>query len=65
MPATPTDGHINLYCPRCRSDDAVLHSCGRSSTVYLCRDCEHQWERDPAGVLSSSTPEPGNQTARS
>jgi transposase-like protein len=64
MPATPADGHIDVYCPRCRSDDAVLQSCGRSSTVYLCRDCEHQWESEPAGMPSPPTRERGNLTAR-
>ena len=49
MPGTPADRPIDLYCPRCQSTGAVHFRSLRSSAVYLCRDCEHQWEIEGEG----------------
>ena len=44
MPWTSADRPIDLNCPRCQSTDAMHFRSLRSSAVYLCRECEHQWE---------------------
>ena len=41
--ATP-DRVIGFHCPRCHSSGARLFRSLRSSAIYLCRDCEHEWE---------------------
>jgi transposase-like protein len=65
MPPTPAHGSIDLYCPRCRSVEAVPHSFGRSSSVYLCRDCEYQWEGEPPETSSPPALERDRHDARS
>jgi len=48
MPGTSSENR-SVSCPRCQSSNAMLFRALRSSLVYLCRDCEHQWEAATQG----------------
>lgn len=43
---------IGFHCPRCHSSGATLFRSLRSSAIYLCRDCEHEWEGAPPDTES-------------
>lgn len=41
-----------LRCPRCQASGATPFRALRSSLVYLCRDCEYEWEGAPPDTES-------------
>jgi DNA-directed RNA polymerase subunit RPC12/RpoP len=43
QPCTPT-----ITCPVCGSRGAVLRHDVRSSLLYFCQQCQHEWQIDPA-----------------
>jgi hypothetical protein len=38
-----------ITCPVCGSDGPALRHDIRSSLLYICEQCEHEWRIDPAG----------------
>jgi transposase-like protein len=51
-----SDSPTDTTCPRCRFSDTLPHHVTRSATVYLCRDCEHEWEVFRADVAPGPSP---------
>jgi hypothetical protein len=47
MPHISFDSLI-VSCPFCGSDGAALRHDIRSSLIYFCDNCEHEWQIDPA-----------------
>jgi transposase-like protein len=39
--------YADLTCPRCQSSGVTLFRLLRTSAVYLCSSCDHQWEGEP------------------
>lgn len=41
--------HIRtIECPVCHSHGADVHHDVRSSLLYFCQRCQHEWQLDPA-----------------
>jgi transposase-like protein len=40
--------HADVTCPRCHSFGVTLFRLLRTSAVYLCASCDHQWEGEPS-----------------
>jgi transposase-like protein len=55
----PRPAPIDLYCPLCRSDEAMLNRTLRSSDVFRCRDCDHEWEVEHPAVAAPEMPAQG------
>jgi len=47
------DNHAQLSCPRCRSAELMLFCVRRSAAIYLCRDCQLEWELVPQERVAS------------
>jgi ribosomal protein L37AE/L43A len=63
MPTT-LDRFIEPNCPRCHSSGTTLFRSLRSSAVYLCRDCEHEWEGELPDTQLPATLERSSHVAR-
>jgi hypothetical protein len=46
-----------ITCPVCAASGAMIHHDIRSSLIYSCLKCTHEWQIDPAveGATSQST----------
>ena len=50
--------YSDVTCPRCHSSGVTLFRLLRTSAIYLCSSCDHQWEgesRAPAPALAHSS----------
>ena len=43
-----------ITCPVCGSHGSMLHHDLRSSLVYSCLKCTHEWEIDPADAAAAT-----------
>jgi len=50
--------HAQLSCPRCRSAELMLFCVHRSAAVYLCRECQLEWELVPQERIATATKTP-------
>jgi hypothetical protein len=46
-----------IKCPICTASGSMIHHDIRSSLVYSCLNCRHEWQIDPAveGATTKST----------
>lgn len=42
-----------IRCPVCAASGAMIHHDLRSSLVYSCLNCAHEWEIDPVGPATT------------
>jgi hypothetical protein len=56
MTHTVTDEPRTIECPVCGSDGAGLRHDIRSSLLYFCQKCEHEWQVDRAEEPSEVDP---------
>ena len=52
-----------INCPFCGSDDSALRHDVRSSLIYFCENCEHEWQIDPADEPTQAA-SPSSRSAR-
>jgi len=45
-----------IACPVCTASGAMIHHDHRSSLVYSCLHCRHEWEIEPAAGAASTEP---------
>lgn len=52
--------YTDVMCPRCQSSGVTLFRRLRTSAVFFCASCDHQWEGEipePAPALALSSDE--------
>ena len=54
--------YTDVMCPRCQSSGVTLFRRLRTSAVFFCASCDHQWESEipepaPAPALALSSDE--------
>ena len=47
MNSSTTTTALLITCPVCAASGAMIHHDIRSSLVYSCLNCMHEWEIDP------------------
>jgi uncharacterized Zn finger protein len=52
MPTTT----LLITCPVCAASGSMIHHDIRSSLVYSCLNCTHEWEIDPAIEAATTKP---------
>ena len=50
-----TTATLLITCPVCAASGAMIHHDVRSSLVYSCLQCTHEWEIEPA-VAAATEP---------
>ena len=45
-----------ITCPVCAASGALIHHDIRSSLVYSCLNCTHEWQIDPAVEAATTKP---------
>ena len=50
-PTTDAAHKRSIECPVCRSHGPDIHHDVRSSLVYFCQRCQHEWQIEPAEQL--------------
>ena len=57
-------GQFIISCPVCGSDGPELRHDVRSSLLYFCVTCDHEWQMDPEDEPLPAVPTPSSKPSR-
>lgn len=56
MDSSMTTTALLIRCPVCGASGGMIHHDIRSSLIYSCLNCTHEWQIDPVGLATTESP---------